>query len=85
LNLRFGNGKIKRLKYELLEHPPYSLYLAPSDFRLFPNLKKFVVGKCFGSNKDVIAAVNGYFADLPESHFRDVRNPVIGETLDKVY
>jgi len=55
--------------YELLEHPPYSPDLAPSDFHLFPNLKKFVVGKRFGSNEE--QRWNGYFADLPESHFRE--------------
>jgi len=72
------------LKYELLEHPSYSPdHPICSDFHLFPNLKKFVADKRFGSNEEVIAAVNGYFADLPESHFRN--DPVIEETLDKVY
>jgi len=40
----------------LLEHPPYSPDLAPSDFWLFPHLKKFLRGKRF-SNEEVIAAV----------------------------
>jgi len=30
-----------------------------------------VAGKRFGLNEEVIVAVNGYFVDLPESHFRD--------------
>lgn len=63
--------KLKDLKYELLEHPPYSPDLAPSDFHLFPNLKKFVAGKRFLSNEEVIAAVNAYFEDLPKTHFMD--------------
>jgi len=71
LEYRFGNGKMKKFEYELLEHPPYSSDLAPSNFHLFPNLKKFVTGKRFGSNEEVIAAVNEYFADLPESRFRN--------------
>ncbi|KAJ7338369.1 hypothetical protein JRQ81_011528 [Phrynocephalus forsythii] len=29
-----------RLGYELLQHPPYSPHLAPSDFFLFPEMKK---------------------------------------------
>ncbi|EFN80260.1 Histone-lysine N-methyltransferase SETMAR, partial [Harpegnathos saltator] len=33
--------------YELLEHPAYSPDLAPSDYYLFPNLKKFLAGKRF--------------------------------------
>jgi len=32
-------GKLRDLHYELLEHPPYSPDLAPSDFGLFPKLK----------------------------------------------
>jgi len=32
-------GKLWDLHYELLEHPPYSPDLAPSDFCLFPKLK----------------------------------------------
>ncbi|GFV41676.1 histone-lysine N-methyltransferase SETMAR [Trichonephila clavipes] len=31
--------KIHKLRFELLDHPPYSRDLAPSDFFLFPRLK----------------------------------------------
>ena len=37
--------KFHELRYELLPHPPYSPDLAPSDFFLFPNLKKWLGGK----------------------------------------
>ena len=63
--------KITELKYELLQHPPYSPDLAPSDFWLFPHLKKFLRGKHFSSNEEVIAVVEEYFAGLAESHFHD--------------
>ncbi|XP_023228429.1 dipeptidyl peptidase 9-like [Centruroides sculpturatus] len=63
--------KLRDLKYKLLEHSPYSPDLAASDFHLFPNLKKFLGRKHIGSSEEVIAVVNGYFEDLPESHFRD--------------
>jgi hypothetical protein len=36
--------KLKDLHYELLEHPPYSPDLAPSDF---PELKFFLSGQRF--------------------------------------
>jgi len=39
--------KLRDLHYELLEHPPYSLDLAPSDFCLFPKLKPFLAGQRF--------------------------------------
>lgn len=38
-------GKLRDLKYKLLEHLPYTSDLVPSDFHLFSNLKKFVVEK----------------------------------------
>jgi histone-lysine N-methyltransferase SETMAR len=39
-------GKLR----ELLEHPPYSPDLAPSDFLLFPKLKLFLAGQQFSLN-----------------------------------
>jgi len=64
-------GKFRDLHYELLEHPPYSPDLAPSDFYLFPKLKLFLAGQRFSSNHDATAAVDGYFADLTKNHYRD--------------
>jgi histone-lysine N-methyltransferase SETMAR len=49
--------KLRDLHYELLEHPPYSPYLAPSDFYLFPKLKLFLAGQRSSSNQEAIAAV----------------------------
>jgi histone-lysine N-methyltransferase SETMAR len=64
-------GKLRDLHYELLEHPPYSPDLDPSDFCLFPKLKLFLAGQRFSSNQEVIAAVEVYFADLTKNHYRD--------------
>jgi histone-lysine N-methyltransferase SETMAR len=63
--------KLRDLHYELLEHPPYSPDLAPSDFYLFPKFKLFLAGQRFSSNQETIAAVEGYFADLTKNHYRD--------------
>ena len=54
-------GKLRDLHCELLEHPPYSPDLAPSDFCLFPVLKLFLAGQRFSSNQEAIAAVRGVF------------------------
>ena len=51
-------SKLHKLKYELVRHPPYSPDLAPSDYYLFPNLKKWLGGKRFTSNSDVMDAVS---------------------------
>jgi histone-lysine N-methyltransferase SETMAR len=64
-------GKLRNLQYDLLEHPPYSLDLAPSDFYLFPKLKIFLVGQRFSSNQEATAAVEGYFAHLTKNLYRD--------------
>jgi hypothetical protein len=39
--------------WEILPHPPCSPDLAPSDFHLFPKMKKHLRGQCFHSNEDV--------------------------------
>jgi histone-lysine N-methyltransferase SETMAR len=64
-------GKLRDLRYELLEHPPFSPDLAPSDFSLFPKLKLFLAGQRFSSNQEAIAGVEGYFADLTKNHYMD--------------
>jgi transposase len=63
--------KLRNPHYELLEHPTYSPDFAASDFCLFPKLKLFLAAQCFSSNQEAIAAVEGYFADLTENHYRD--------------
>ncbi|XP_069968062.1 uncharacterized protein [Bactrocera oleae] len=63
--------KFNEVKYELLEHPPYLSDLATSDYYLFRNLKQFLRGKRFSSNEEAIAAVDRYFAELPEIHYSD--------------
>ncbi len=45
--------------------------MSPSDYYLFRNLKQLLRGKRFSSNEEAITAVYGYFAELPESHYKD--------------
>jgi hypothetical protein len=52
-----------------IHHIPQNL--APSDFCLFPKLKLFLAGQHFSLNQEVIAAVDGYFADLTKNHYTD--------------
>jgi hypothetical protein len=44
------------LGFQCLDHPPYSLDLAPSDYHLFPGLKNQLKGLRFSSDTEVIAA-----------------------------
>lgn len=60
---------IKDCGFELLSHPPYSPDLAPSDYFLFPDLKKHLRGQRFANDSDVMFAVNEYFASCSKSYF----------------
>lgn len=64
-------AKLHQLRYDCLPHPPYSPDLAPCDFYLFPNLKTWLAGKRFGSNEEVIAETEVYFASLEKSYFSE--------------
>ena len=48
--------KLAYLSFHFLDHPPYSPDLDPSDYHLFPGLKKQLKGRHFSSDAEVIAA-----------------------------
>ncbi|XP_048251006.1 histone-lysine N-methyltransferase SETMAR-like [Haliotis rufescens] len=54
---------VQECGYELLPHPPYSPDLAPSDFHLFPRLKKHLRGRRFEDDDELAAAVEGWLGD----------------------
>ena len=62
------NGCCRAKRYELTPHPANSSDLAPSDFFLFPNLKKDIRECHFQSDEDVVTAaeewVNGKDPDV---------------------
>lgn len=62
-------AEIHNLGYELLPHPAYSPVLAPCDYLPFPKLKKWLGGKRFGSNEEVITETNTYFEGLEKSYY----------------
>ena len=61
----------KRVHLVLLPHTPYSPDLAPSDFFLFPNMKKWLDERRFASNAEVIAEANAYFEGLEKSYYAE--------------
>lgn len=62
-------AKVAQLKWTLLEHPPYSPDLAPSDFYLFRNMKSELLRERFVDRTDVERKVSAYFQSKPESWF----------------
>jgi len=61
--------KLAYLGFQCLDHPPYSPDLAPSDYHLFPGLKKKLKGRHFSSNAEVIAAVKTWLEGQPSELF----------------
>ena len=54
---KFAMDAVEQNGYELIPHPAYSPDLAPSDFFLFPDLKKDIRGLHFQSDEEVVTAV----------------------------
>ena len=52
-----ASNAIHNAGFELMEHPPYSPDLAPSDFYLFSKLKECLRGNKFNSDDEVMTAV----------------------------
>ena len=54
---------------ELVDHPPYYSDLAPSDYFLFFNMKKYLAGKQYWTDDEVKAAVEDFLEDQDESFY----------------
>jgi len=61
--------KLAYLGFQSLDHPSYSPDLAPSDYQLFPGLKKQLNGRHFSSDAEVIAAVETWLDGQPSEFF----------------
>ena len=76
-------AKLHELHFELLSHPPYSPDLAPSDYQLFADLKKMLLGKRFSFNEEVISETEAYFE--AKDIVLQKRHQIIWESLESVY
>ncbi|XP_071083734.1 histone-lysine N-methyltransferase SETMAR-like [Haliotis cracherodii] len=66
---RVAMTAVQECGYELLPHPPYSPDLAPSDFHLFPRLKKHLRGRRF-EDDELTAAVEVWLGDQNLDFYR---------------
>ena len=64
--------KLAYLGFQYLDHPPYSLDLTPSNYHLFPGLKKQLKGCHFSSDAEVIAAAETWLDGQPAEFFLSV-------------
>lgn len=67
---RVAMAAIKDAGFELVEHPPYSPDLAPSDFYLFPRLKEYLKGQKFDDDDAVVASVQGFLEGQDNEFFK---------------
>jgi hypothetical protein len=60
---------LRRYNWEVLDHPPYSPELAPSDFHLFEPLKKHLCGRRFATDGEVQQSVTSWLQALDINFF----------------
>ncbi len=60
---------LKKFNWELFPHPPYSPDTAPSDYYLFPTLKRHLEGKNFTTNEELQSEVTQYFKKQPSTFY----------------
>ncbi len=62
---------LREFRWEILQHPPYSPDLAPSDFFLFPKLKEAIKGVRHKSKEAAKCAALQWLASQPAVFFRN--------------
>jgi histone-lysine N-methyltransferase SETMAR len=60
---------INELGFELMEHPPCSLDLCPSDLHVFVSIKGALRGRRCSSDEEVIRAVQNWLKTQPKTFF----------------
>lgn len=50
------------LGFDVLEHPPYSPDLSPTDYHLFRSLSNYLRNKSFGSKADLAESIENFFS-----------------------
>ncbi|GBM07611.1 hypothetical protein AVEN_230044-1 [Araneus ventricosus] len=60
-----------KLECDLIQHPPYSTNMAPSDFYLFSHLQLHLDGAIFNSNGEVINEVHLFLDSRPPQFFAE--------------
>src|SRR5215469_9882069 len=68
---------LTRQYWEVLDHPPYSPDLAPSDFHLFGALKRNLSGQSFGADDELKRAVLQFFKDCGPSFYWGGMNSLV--------
>lgn len=68
---RIVAAKLHDLHFDVFPYAPYSPDLAPSDYFLFPNMKKWFAGRKFTSDDEVKSATMAYFPEQDKTYYSD--------------
>lgn len=66
---KITSKKIKDLGWEVMEHPPYSPDIAPTDFHLFRSLQHFLCEKRFQNEDEIKEGIKKFIASKSISFF----------------
>lgn len=61
--------KLKNFGWEVMQHPPYSPDIAPSDYHLFRSLQNHLNSQRFNSMDEIKKVLNGFFEEKPQSFY----------------
>jgi transposase len=65
------NALIKLFNWEILDHPPYSPDLAPSNYHLFTKIKIWLATQHFHTNEELMDGVNIWLHNLVAPFFEE--------------
>lgn len=63
--------KLQHLRWEVIDHPPYSPDASPSDYHLFLSLQNHLNGKMFENSEGVIQATEAFFSSKSPEFYRE--------------
>jgi hypothetical protein len=69
---------LRKLKWEIMEHPTYSLDLAPSDFHLLGLLKEAQAGRRSQCDKDIKNAMHQWLCAQPQTFYCNGIKKLVG-------
>jgi histone-lysine N-methyltransferase SETMAR len=62
---------LRHLNMDVLEHPPYSPYLAPSDYHFSGPLKDALRGRHFASDQELKEVVHAWLVTQPKTFYSE--------------
>lgn len=68
---------LQELDWEVLQHPPYSPDLAPTDYHLFRSLSNHLRGVTFNNDKDLENWLTNFFESRPGDFWRNGINKLV--------